>query len=69
MLYTDFELAPGEVAADRYDPADDQQPQCPTAAAELTEWDLNPWFQSNFSPSSFPPNRPDHERHQPISPR
>jgi len=43
MLYTDFELAPGEVAADRYDPADDQQPQCP-AAAELTEWDLNPWF-------------------------
>ena len=44
MLYTDFELAPGEVAADRYDPADDQQPQCPTAAAELTKWDLNPWF-------------------------
>ena len=44
MFYTDFELAPGEVAADRYDPADDQQPPCPAAAAELTEWDLNPWF-------------------------
>ena len=45
MFYDAFELAPGEVAADRYDPADDQQQQCPTpAAAELTEWDLNPWF-------------------------
>ena len=45
MFYDAFELAPGEVAADRYDPADDQPQQCPAPAAdELTEWDLNPWF-------------------------
>ncbi|WP_158011018.1 hypothetical protein [Hymenobacter lapidarius] len=45
MFYDAFELAPGEVAADRYDPADEQPPQSPSpAAAELTEWDLNPWF-------------------------
>ena len=45
MLYDAFELAPGEVAADRYDPADDQPQQSPSpAAAELTKWDLNPWF-------------------------
>ena len=45
MFYDAFELAPGEVAADRYDPADEQPPQSPSpATAELTEWDLNPWF-------------------------
>ena len=45
MFYDAFELAPGEVAADRYDPADDQAQQSPRpTAAELTKWGLNPWF-------------------------
>ncbi|TLM88496.1 hypothetical protein [Hymenobacter jeollabukensis] len=45
MFYDAFELAPGEVPADRYDPADEQPQQSPSAAAdELTEWDTNPWF-------------------------
>ncbi|GAC1382340.1 MAG: hypothetical protein NVS3B25_34850 [Hymenobacter sp.] len=40
-----FELAPGEVMADRYDPADEQLQQCPSPTAdELTEWDADPWF-------------------------
>ena len=45
MFYDAFELAPGEVAADRYDPADEQQPAAPfTAHDELTEWENAPWF-------------------------
>ncbi|QKG54949.1 hypothetical protein [Hymenobacter sp. BRD67] len=39
------DLAPGEVLADRYDPADeaDQTPSSVTAAA-LAEWEAHPWF-------------------------
>jgi hypothetical protein len=45
MVYDAFELAPGEVAADRYDPADEQLQQCPILPDdELTEWEANPWF-------------------------
>ena len=45
MSYDAFELASGEVPADRYDPADEQMQQCPIPAAdELTEWDADPWF-------------------------
>ena len=45
MFYDAFELAPGEVAADRYDPADECPQQVATPADdELTEWDTNPWF-------------------------
>ena len=45
MYYDAFELAPGEVTADRYDPADEQlQPVATLTAAELAEWDADPWF-------------------------
>ena len=45
MFDSAFDLAPGEVTADRYDPADEQAQQSPSVtAAELTEWELNPWF-------------------------
>lgn len=39
------DLAPGEVPADRYDPADEaaQTPSSVTAAA-LAEWEAHPWF-------------------------
>lgn len=40
-----FVLAPGEVSADRYDPADvaDQTPPQATAA-DVAAWEANPWF-------------------------
>ncbi|WP_345237626.1 hypothetical protein [Hymenobacter saemangeumensis] len=45
MFYDAFELAPGEVPADRYDPADeDQQPSPAPATDDLAEWEVNPWF-------------------------
>ena len=44
MCYDAFELAPGEVKADRYDSADEQlQPVATLTADELTEWDADPW--------------------------
>ena len=45
MNYDAFELAPGEVVADRYDPADEQLQQAATSTAyELAEWEANPLF-------------------------
>lgn len=39
-----FELAPGEVAADRYDPADAAETPTPASAADVAAWEANPWF-------------------------
>ncbi len=41
-----FDLAPGEVAADRYDPADEQltPSAAPAAVADPYGWDATPWF-------------------------
>lgn len=45
MLYDACELAPGEVPADRYDPADEHTAAASTAtAAELAAWEADPWF-------------------------
>ena len=44
MFYDAFDLAPGEVPADRYDLADEASPVAQTTTDELTEWDTNPWF-------------------------
>ena len=45
MFYEAFDLAPGEVSADRYDPADDtHQALTPVPAADVAEWEANPWF-------------------------
>ena len=44
MYYEAFDLAPGEVSADRYDPADEAQPVATTAAVIDAEWEANPWF-------------------------
>jgi hypothetical protein len=45
MLNEAFDLAPGEVAADRYDPADDaHQNATPASAAAVAQWEANPWF-------------------------
>lgn len=39
------DLAPGEVLADRYDPADDaSQTPAPVSAAALAAWEADPWF-------------------------
>ena len=39
------ELAPGEVSADRYDPADAAAPTPPqVTAADVAAWEANPWF-------------------------
>ena len=40
-----FDLAPGEVLADRYDPAD-EVPHSLTSvsAAEVAAWEADPWF-------------------------
>lgn len=45
MKYDAFELAPGEVTTDRYEPADDAstQPQ-PVSAAQVAEWEAHPYF-------------------------
>ncbi len=39
-----FDLAPGEVAADRYDPADAAETPTPASAADVARWEANPWF-------------------------
>lgn len=39
-----FDLAPGEVAADRYDPADAAETPAPVSAADVARWEANPWF-------------------------
>ncbi len=45
MLYDACELAPGEVPADRYDPADEHTAAAATVtAAELAAWEADPWF-------------------------
>lgn len=45
MLCDACELAPGEVPADRYDPADEHTAAVSTAtAAELAAWEADPWF-------------------------
>lgn len=45
MLHDACDLAPGEVPADRYDPADEHAPTTPTVtAAELAAWEAKPWF-------------------------
>jgi len=45
MHYDAFELAPGEVLADRYDPADEELQQPATLTAdELAAWEADPWF-------------------------
>ncbi len=40
-----FDLAPGEIWADRYDPAD-EVPGIPAtvSAADLAAWEAAPWF-------------------------
>ena len=45
MIFDFCELAPGEVLADRYEPADDATQTAPqVSAAELAAWEANPWF-------------------------
>ena len=44
MFYDAFDLAPGEVSADRYDPADEASPVATAADLTDAEWDANPWF-------------------------
>jgi len=40
-----FDLAPGEVLADRLDPADEAPGlPAPVSAAELATWEVAPWF-------------------------
>ncbi|WP_166647950.1 hypothetical protein [Hymenobacter sp. UV11] len=45
MTFDFCELAPGEVSADRYEPADaaDQTPP-QVSAADVAAWEANPWF-------------------------
>ena len=45
MAFDFCELAPGEVSADRYEPADaaDQTPP-QASAADVAAWEANPWF-------------------------
>lgn len=41
----DLDLVPGEMPADRFDPADEVDPTRPeVSAAALAEWEANPWF-------------------------
>lgn len=45
MLSEAFDLAPGEVTADRFDPADEaDQRVTPASAAAVAQWEANPWF-------------------------
>ncbi|SNR98347.1 hypothetical protein [Hymenobacter mucosus] len=45
MHHDAFELAPGEVLADCYDPADEELQQPATLTAdELAAWEADPWF-------------------------
>lgn len=44
-MFYDLDLAPGEVPADRFDPADEADTSRPeVSAAALAEWEANPWF-------------------------
>ena len=38
------ELQPGEVLADRYDPADENTRPEAVEAAQLAAWEADPWF-------------------------
>ena len=45
MVHEAFDLAPGEVWADRFDPADEVPSSPPVvSAAELAAWEATPWF-------------------------
>ncbi|WP_324679723.1 hypothetical protein [Hymenobacter sp. GOD-10R] len=45
MVDEAFDLAPGEVWADRFDPADEAPSSPPVvSAAELAAWEAAPWF-------------------------
>lgn len=45
MIDEAFDLAPGEVWADRFDPADEAAgPLSIVTAAELATWEAAPWF-------------------------
>jgi len=44
MFYDALDLAPGEVAADRYEPADDAASISQVSAADLAAWEANPLF-------------------------
>jgi hypothetical protein len=44
MFYDFLELAPGETAADRYEPADEATKAPAVTDAELAEWESNPLF-------------------------
>lgn len=45
MVNEAFNLAPGEVLADRFDPADEAPSALPVvSAAELAAWEAAPWF-------------------------
>jgi hypothetical protein len=44
MFYDSLDLAPGEVTADRYEPADEAAPITQVSAAELAAWEANPLF-------------------------
>ncbi|MBH8560418.1 hypothetical protein [Hymenobacter negativus] len=45
MVDEAFDLAPGEVWADRFDPADEALATQPAvSAAELAAWEAAPWF-------------------------
>ena len=44
MFYDSLDLAPGEVAADRYEPADEAASISQVSAADLAAWEANPLF-------------------------
>lgn len=44
MFYDFLDLAPGEVPADRYEPADEAAGSSQVSAAELAAWEANPLF-------------------------
>lgn len=44
-MFYDADLAPGEVPADYYDPADEAELNRPqVSAAEVAKWEADPWF-------------------------
>jgi len=45
MFNEAFDLAPGEILADRFDPADaTPSAPAPVSATELAAWEAAPWF-------------------------
>jgi len=44
MFCDSLDLAPGEVAADRYEPADEAASISQVSAADLAAWEANPLF-------------------------